>query len=106
MPKIQLSPDELVMITDTTWILAKQRIIKKVYELFAVVAEDFKLALTVSDPFPTGISQQSAKISKGENYLSLPYVMLDYPSAFSKTGICAVRTMFWWGNFFSITLHL
>ena len=46
------------------------------------------------------------KISKGENYRQLPYVMLDYPRNFAGGNIFAVRTMFWWGNFFSITLHL
>jgi len=46
------------------------------------------------------------KISKGENYRQLPYVILDYPRNFIGGNIFAVRTMFWWGNFFSITLHL
>jgi hypothetical protein len=46
------------------------------------------------------------KISKGENYLGLPYVMFDYPALFTKEKVFALRTMFWWGNFFSVTLHL
>ena len=46
------------------------------------------------------------KISKGENYNGLPYVILDYPASFSKEKILAVRTLFWWGNFFSIALHI
>jgi hypothetical protein len=33
-------------------------------------------------------------------------VILDYPSIFSRTEVFALRTMFWWGNFFSVTLHL
>ena len=48
----------------------------------------------------------SSKISKGENYLGLPYLILDYPARFSNTSIFAFRTLFWWGNFFSFTLHL
>jgi hypothetical protein len=46
------------------------------------------------------------KISKGENYNGLPYLILDYPRIFNKQNIFAIRTLFWWGNFFSITLHL
>ena len=46
------------------------------------------------------------KISKGENYLGLPYHVLDYPAFFSQKDTFAFRTMFWWGNFFSCTLHL
>ena len=32
--------------------------------------------------------------------------MLDYPRYFNKENIFAIRIMFWWGNFFSTTLHL
>ena len=46
------------------------------------------------------------KISKGENYKGLPYLVLDYPRYFGKDDHFAIRSMFWWGNFFSITLHL
>ena len=55
-----------------------------------------------------GLPEQfkSAKISRGENYLGLPYVMLDYPREFDKRDTLAIRTFFWWGNFFSITLQL
>ena len=28
------------------------------------------------------------------------------PAVFSKENIFAIRTMFWWGNFFSISLHV
>ncbi len=48
----------------------------------------------------------SPKISKGEKYKGLPYLILDYPRFFKPSAILAIRTMFWWGNFFSITLHL
>ncbi len=46
------------------------------------------------------------KISKGENYEGLPYVILDYPRIADEGAICFIRTMFWWGNFFSSTLHV
>jgi len=46
------------------------------------------------------------KISKGENYLGLPYVVLDYPRLFGREDVLAIRTMFWWGHYFSVTLHL
>ena len=48
----------------------------------------------------------SPKISKGENYRGLPYVILDYPRVFGREDVLAIRTMFWWGHYFSITLHL
>jgi hypothetical protein len=51
-------------------------------------------------------TQLSGKISKGENYRGLPYLVLDYPAIFRKDDVFAFRTMFWLGNFYSSTLHL
>ncbi|MFX8895293.1 hypothetical protein ABTM96_19365, partial [Acinetobacter baumannii] len=48
----------------------------------------------------------SAKISRGEHYEGLPWVMIDYPRYFKKNHFFAIRTFFWWGNFFSLTLQL
>ncbi|MEI9808974.1 MAG: hypothetical protein WDO16_14545 [Bacteroidota bacterium] len=55
---------------------------------------------------PPEVIKISPKISKGENYKGLPYLVLDYPRYFEKDNHFAVRSMFWWGNFFSSTLHL
>ena len=55
---------------------------------------------------PNEIFSISPKIYKGEQYRELPYVMLDYPRLFSKTNVFAIRSFFWWGNYFSITLQL
>jgi hypothetical protein len=102
--KIVLSDKELALIKNRDWILTKRGIMQKVYELLsesiAGIDENIK---------PAGIRAYPAaapKISKGENYLGLPYVTLDHPRIFDKQDIFAVRTMFWWGNFFSITLHI
>ncbi|MGB0864315.1 MAG: hypothetical protein ACPG19_11365 [Saprospiraceae bacterium] len=46
------------------------------------------------------------KISKGENYKGLPYLILDFPRFFHPKGIFAYRVMFWWGRGFYFTLHL
>ncbi|WEK36222.1 MAG: hypothetical protein P0Y53_01810 [Candidatus Pseudobacter hemicellulosilyticus] len=56
--------------------------------------------------WPAELFRFSPKIAKGEKYQGLPYVILDYPRVFGKTDIFAVRTLFWWGHFFSVTLHL
>ncbi|MEP6615983.1 MAG: hypothetical protein ABJA57_05360 [Ginsengibacter sp.] len=105
--KIHLSPMEMGMVNDAGWILTKHNIIKKVYGLFSGLSEAMKVEVTAGQLFlPLPVTLNNARISKGENYKILPYVMLDYPSLFSKENIFAVRTMFWWGNFFSITLHI
>jgi hypothetical protein len=103
--KIQLSPDELLLVQNAQWILTKNTIIQKVYTLFGSLAEEMKNE-TYKNNLPAEVLQTTPKISKGENYKGLPYVMLDYPRLFSKENVFAVRTFFWWANYFSITLHL
>ena len=79
------------------WILTKNSILKKVVGLFAALSEDYRVVLPV---------EPSPKISKGENYQGLPYVMLDYPRLFGREDVLAIRTFFWWGHYFSVTVHL
>ncbi len=107
LTKITLSPEELLIVEDRSWVLTKQQIIKKVYELFYLqVPVIEQLFGDVKNQMPASLMAAVPKISRGENYLNLPYVILDYPSVFEKGNIFAFRTMFWWGNFFSITLHV
>ena len=53
-----------------------------------------------------GIDPGDPKVSRGENYRGLPWVMLDYPRLFGREDVLAIRTLFWWGHAFSVTLHL
>ena len=102
--KIQFSEDELQLVSNANFILTKNRITQKVYGLFGSLASDYR-----KRHFNNILSKVTCiapKISRGEQYGGLPYVMLDYPRYFTKEDIFAVRTMFWWGNHFSITLHL
>lgn len=103
--KVSLSGFELNLVSDANIILTKNTIIKKVVQLFGQLNTAYKhepLLLKL----PSEVLLQPAKISKGENYKGLPYIMLDYPRCFGKEDVFAIRTFFWWGNFFSITLHL
>ena len=105
--KITLSDKELSLVTNSSWILTKHVIIEKVYGLFSANISLIKSALhNVEAILPSEARSSVPKIYKGENYLQLPYVMLDYPRCFNGKNIFAIRTMFWWGNFFSITLHV
>jgi len=102
--KIRLSSKEMELVTNADWILTKNTIIEKAKNLFGelqeMMTEDLGRVLTHN------YTKVPPKISKGENYRGLPYLILDYPRLFEKENIFAVRTMFWWGNFFSITLHM
>src|SRR6185369_6006174 len=105
--KIQLSPLEIDLLNNSEWILTKNGIVKKAQRLLERVQENIG-SYTDHHPgiFPKEVLAISPKISKGENYKGLPWLMLDYPRFFDKENFFAIRTMFWWGNFFSTTLHL
>jgi hypothetical protein len=97
--KIRLSPSEAALIGNAEVILTKNSIIQKTVALLAQLQESLineKVA-----PYSPG-----PKISKGENYLGLPYVVLDYPRISTGDDLLFIRSMFWWGNFFSSTLQL
>ncbi len=102
---VSLSAFEQQLVNDPAWILTKNRIIEKVYLLFGHLSEQYMQTALVQT-LPAAVTAVAPKISKGENYEGLPYVMLDYPRCFSKDDVFAVRTFFWWGHFFSITLQL
>jgi hypothetical protein len=105
--KIRLSPTEMEMVNDAELILTKNAILRKVADLLGVLQVNQQACMvSLAKGFPEKISGSSSKISKGENYKGLPYLILDYPRVFEHENIFAVRTMFWWGNFFSVTLHL
>jgi hypothetical protein len=105
--KIQLSILEAELLHNSEWILTKNNIIKKAQQLLGAVQENiFDYTNANAAIFPEEVFAIAAKISKGENYLGLPWLILDYPRYFDKENIFAIRTMFWWGNFFSTTLHL
>ncbi|HEX5151361.1 MAG TPA: hypothetical protein VFW07_07925 [Parafilimonas sp.] len=104
---VELSKNESELVINSEFILTKNRIIEKVYTLFGLLSEDYKSQLLNNKVvLPSEALSSTPKIYKGENYLNLPYVMLDYPRVFLKEDVFAIRSFFWWGNYFSITLQL
>ncbi len=105
--KIQLSEEELLLMQNSDWILTKNNIIEKISLGFGnLVVEMQQKIAEYQVMHDKNITAGSPKISRGEKYLALPYVILDYPRIFGKEEILAIRTLFWWGNYCSITLHV
>ena len=105
--KITLSAKELELVCSTDWILTKLNIMQKVIDLFGnVLVSMQQMTAEQKNNLPAEVFIKDPKIYKGENYKNLPYVMLDYPRYFDKENTLAIRTFFWWGNFFSINLQL
>ena len=104
--KITLSDKERELVCNTEWIFTKHMIIQKVYQLYGNLLPDLKIRLdSYENRLPGELFSCQAKISKGENYQQLPWVMMDYPRIFNKTDVFAIRTFFWWGKVFSISLQ-
>jgi hypothetical protein len=104
--KIQLSATERDWINDVSIILTKNAILQKVNILLSNLHQEYEKIILPASHLPAEVVASSAKISKGENYKGLPWLVLDYPRIFRPANIFAIRTMFWWGNFLSVTLHL
>jgi len=104
---IDFTKKELSLLKDTDFLLAKIKIIEKVNALLVETRKElFQAIKKSSSNIPSELELKKGKISKGEYYRGLPYLVLDCPAYFSDKNIFAYRTMFWWGNFFSSTLHL
>lgn len=103
--KIRLSPEHIKLVTNAGWILTKNEILLHIKTAFE---ELYNWQQSVLKPYllPADVLKPGGKISRGENYLGLPWIVLDNPRHFVKGNIFAVRTLFWWGRFFSTTLHL
>src|SRR5947207_5805776 len=105
--KIQLSNFEVELLNNSEWILTKNGVMKKAQRLLEQVQQNACDYTTVNPGIlPAEVMAISPKISKGENYLGLPWLILDYPRYFEKENIFAIRSMFWWGHFFTTTLHV
>src|SRR5690349_7707188 len=106
VPKIHLSKAETELMQNASVILTKNRVLESIREMLKGV-EGAQLEIVAAQ----GRRHQelfiiSPKISKGEYYEGLPYLILDYPRLSAADDLFFVRIMFWWGHFFTTTLHL
>jgi len=105
--KIQFLPAEMELVSSPDIILTKNAILQKIKSfLEEIEIKQQGIIKEYSSQLPEEILKISPKISRGENYKGLPWLVLDNPRYFQHNNIFAIRTMFWWGNFFSITLHV
>ena len=104
--KITLSDKELALVTNSDWILTKRNIIDKVIQLFQSSIAGIDEQLKNKQHLPDLWKSVNPKITKGENYQGLPYVVLDHPAVFNKENALAIRTIFHWGNNISVHFYV
>lgn len=102
---IKLTNKEFDYISSKEYPIAKRIIIQKICQQFdqmgivlqqSIHSESPKLAFEFQDA--------NFKTTKGENYESLPYVVLDYPQIKGSDFVILCRTMFWWGKYISFNV--
>ena len=104
---LKFTEEELESLKNSHFFQIKLAVTRKIIELFGALESELKEAVaTLPVSLGEEINIKNGKIFRGENYLNLPYIVLDYPRQFSTESIFAFRTMFWWGNGYSFTLHL
>ncbi|NJM93763.1 MAG: hypothetical protein HC842_03095 [Cytophagales bacterium] len=101
-----LSAEEWARLHDQKFLLSKRIIIQKCEERLWSVAEVLRPVLVELRSHGLNIPLTQPKVSKGDNYQGLPYLVLDFPRHFVAHKVFAFRTIIWWGHFFSFTLHL
>ncbi len=105
--KIQFSEEESALLQQADWLLTKNRIISAIYDLMGVWSQELQQQeTTLRNRLPGAVFTASGKISRGESYQGLPWVMLDHPRYFTRDEVFALRSFFWWGRSWCITLHL
>lgn len=105
--KVKFEKDELALLTQPEFFLTKKRLGVKINDLLTQCIPIIQEKLEANSPhLPPNIVNSQPKISRGENYLSFPWQILDYPRDFGKDDIFALRTLCWFGNGFSVSLHL
>lgn len=105
--KLHFSPQEMSLIVNADWILTKNDILKRISLLMGSLnVKQKEIIHSLAESLHDEITTTTPKISQGENYKGLPYLVLDYPRLFIKNNIFAIRTLFWWGKHISTTLHL
>ena len=105
--KIIVSEDEMNLVLNKEWLYLKRSVTGKAFDFLGMLHQSYNgIAQEHSGQLGYLPINRMGKISRGENLEGLPYLILDYPALFSKEKIMAVRTLFWWGHFFCISLHL
>lgn len=101
--KIQFSEAELLLMANSDFFLTKKKITEKIYTLFSDCANELEIFLNANrTKFPVALNSLRPKITRGEKYEDLPYIVLDYPAIFNADDIFALRTIYHWAHGFSL----
>ena len=104
---ISFTPEDFAVLSDRDFMPHKQRVCHKVEQLLGQL--QVKLEPLVKEApagLPVAAGRSTAKLSKGENYHSYAYRVLDYPRVFQGEDMFNFRSMMLWGHPFGFHLML
>lgn len=106
--KLTLGDEEADAIMNSRFFIVKRDVTEKIFALLGILEKEIKKKSSRYDFLTSGELpvREKGKIFRGENYRTMPYILLDYPRVFTTETVFAFRSMFLWGNEFSFTLHL
>jgi hypothetical protein len=103
--KLQLSEEEKVLVGNPSVILTKNRILEKINAMFGMLSEQqVAIAESLRKQLPQEFFLAPPKISRGDQYRQMPWLMLDFPRCFQSGHLLAIRQFFWWGHLYSSSL--
>jgi len=101
------SDNELHTLKNSEFLHIKNKVLDKIRNKLSETGQ--KLVKEIKSDFPDihkRFSRESPKVSKGENYHGLPYMVLDYPRFFEKGYTFSFRITFLWGHYLNCSLHV
>jgi hypothetical protein len=98
---LMLTRDELDLALDTRIFHLKDQVLRKIRGLLEQTARELS---ELNSALPAGVLAGTPKISRGENYRLMPYLVLDFPRYAEGENLYLFRTMFWWGHYFISSL--
>ena len=106
MSDLIFNDSELDILNNDDFLIKKEVITQKIIDYFNHISIELR-----KEDLPKKLCEYwdlslAPKISRGEKYNSLPYIVLDYPSYFNKEDIFCFRVIFLWSKQFNCNLIL
>jgi len=99
MPTDPLDPVELAVLKDREFMPVKLRVARKLEAKLKQVGQALQSEVeTHGRHLPEAARATPPKLSRGENYQSYAYRVMDYPRVFDKKDMLAFRSMVLWGH--------
>jgi len=104
---VLFTPEELSLVADDKFFLAKARIMRKVRTMLDRLHAELREELSELELLaPEGFNSAACQFVKGEHLEDYPYQYLDFPKHFAGSEKFTFRSLFWWGHYFVFALIL